>query len=306
MAVLADYSQICISCAFQIEYQLKGKGTGDFYGFDGDSQPTSFSEDLLRHVILNSILQYKRRFQKEYGEFIYCIDAKNSWRQQLFEYYKHHRKKIKESAIIDWDLMYAFMDAFHKELSSHFGYKVLKVKSAEADDLIAVLSQEMHQKEKILIISSDKDFLQLQRYPNITQFSPAKRDYLECDDPKAFLFDHVVRGDAGDGIPNIFSPLSSYKDKRKCKPVFAKKMVKWQETRDPRQIPEWDEDIIKRFKQNKVLIDFRFIPKRLKERIITGYDVVVSDKMNGHLTGDKLNYFVEHGLANLMGFMSEF
>ena len=46
-------------------------------------------------------------------------------------------------------------------------YQMLKVSGAEADDIIATLvesTQEFGQHEPVLIISGDKDFIQLQRY----------------------------------------------------------------------------------------------------------------------------------------------
>ncbi len=314
MPVLVDFSQVCISVVFQnIDKNGNLKHRNYEYG-DGEVNE-NLSVDLMRHVLLSNILYFKRRFEREYGEFIYCIDHKDPWRRQVFEYYKYNRKRIKEDSLVDWDMIRGFIDHFRDELREDLGYHVLEVKSAEADDIIAVMTKHLSTVEKVLILSSDKDFLQLHVNDNVVQYSIARRDYIECDSPKNFLMEHIIKGCDGDGIPNIFTPLKFFynKDqnpaqKSKQKSVYTKDLEVWLAVGHPEKIGEWDEDVRKRYKQNRALIDFECIPKKLESRIIDGYDAIMAKKpvKLGFKESSKFSdYFVRHGLDQLMSSMSE-
>lgn len=313
MAILVDYSQACVSAVFR---QIDSKGQlkkNDSWllkqeGFDQSSQ---LSPGLLRHIILNDLLYHKRRFAKEYGEFIFCIDAKNPWRKQVFPHYKWKRGKDKQASLVDWDMIDDFKDTFEKELQEELGYKVMRVQSAEADDVIAVLTKHLHQSEKVLILSSDKDFPQLFKYPNVTQYSPAKKDYWEIEDPRYYLFCHIVGGDVDDGIPNILSPNNCLVDgfKRKQTPVFKKKLPDWYKQGFKACCQEWGEAAVKRWHQNRKLIDFDQIPAGIMDRIMDTYNTMMDAKlapMNWKQSGRFTNYFMKHGLSELLENIGEF
>ena len=314
MAALVDYSQVCLSVVFgQIDSRGNLRNQDTSYLFD-ESEDLSLSEDLIRHLLLNSILFLKRKFAGEWGEFIYCVDDKDPWRTRVFPHYKLKRKRNRENSELDWELIYGFVDKFHKELKEELGYKVLKVHKAEADDIIATLTKNLTKAgEKILILSSDKDFAQLQRYPGVVQYSLARRDYIEVDDPEIFLKDHIIRGDDNDSIPNIFSSINSFHSKTKQKPCFTKKIEKWL-LQDIGDIPEWDDQIHKRFKQNKILIDFEHIPSKIQDRIMGSYEDAISASMGNGKVGLKAlkqnsrftDYFVKNGLVRLFEHIGEF
>ena len=174
----------------------------------------AFDEGLVRHMVLNSIRSYKSKFTEEYGELIICCDDRNYWRKEVFPYYKAHRKLDREKSSIDWNEVFTSLNRIREELKEYFPYKVIQVEQAEADDVIGVLANRFgaylnnSTAERILVLSGDKDFGQLQKFANVDQYSPVLKKYIRIPDARRFLKEHIMRGDRGDGIPNFLSPDS--------------------------------------------------------------------------------------------------
>ena len=134
---------------------------------------TKPEENMVRHMILNSLRMYRGKFNGEYGELILCYDSKHYWRRDYFPQYKCNRKKIRESSNLDWDAIFECLNNIKQELKDYFPYKHLEVYGAEADDIIAALCLELEfDNGKTLILSGDKDFIQLHKYVNVSQYSP--------------------------------------------------------------------------------------------------------------------------------------
>ena len=201
--ILLDFSQVCLS-------GILASGNKDF------------GEDLVRHMVLNSIRNFKSRFSN-YGELVICCDDKNYWRKQMFPYYKANRKKSREASSLDWNMIFNTLSMIKEEVKENFPYVVLQVESAEADDLIATMVERYgNNGEKIMIVSGDKDFAQLQRYKNVSQYSPITKKMIKVDDPMEYLFEHVIRGDSGDGVPNILSRDDVFVNGLRQKPLQEK------------------------------------------------------------------------------------
>ena len=161
------------------------------------------SEDLVRHMILNSLRNYQKRHQNDYGELVLCTDSANTWRKDFYPLYKANRKKAREQSDLDWQLIFDTLHKVKMEIKENFPYRYMYVESAEADDIIAILTK--HATEDVLIISGDKDFQQLHKYDYVTQWSPNLNRYVECENPSLFLKEHILKGDKSDGVPNILS-----------------------------------------------------------------------------------------------------
>ena len=187
MAILVDLNQVMISGLLS---QVSPK--------------EKLEEDLIRHIVLNTLRSNVKKF-KEYGEVIICCDNKHYWRKDYFPYYKAHRTKDREKSDWDWGMIFKVLNMLRDDLKTHFPYKVIDVDGAEADDVIGSLVQEYYHQEKILILSGDKDFVQLQKYPNVKQYDPVQKKFRTTDDPARFIKEHIIRGDAGDGVPNFLS-----------------------------------------------------------------------------------------------------
>ena len=163
-----DFSQVMLS---NIMVQL------------GNHTNVSLDENLIRHMILNSIRSYKTKFGPEYGELIIATDSKNYWRRKLFPYYKANRKKSQATSELDWKAIFECLNKIRAELKSHFPYRVIEIDSAEADDIIGTLCMEFgNTNKKILILSGDRDFIQLLKYDNVAIYQPNKNLLIKRKD----------------------------------------------------------------------------------------------------------------------------
>lgn len=259
---------------------------------------TDIQEDLLRHMVLNSYRLLRKHFRSEYGELVICHDSSNSWRKQYYAQYKANRAKAHDKSEFDWDMIYQILTKIRDEIRDTFPYKNMKVENTEADDIIAVLSQTYHTTEKILIISNDKDFQQLQRYPNISQYSTFKKKMLVCENPEFFLFEHVVRGDSGDGVPNILSDDDCFVNPDKRQNRLTQKTI--DEIKSLTDISS--SKFSRNWDRNRTLIDFEMIPDNIRSRILEEYQKpsLVSDRSK------VLSYMITNRLKNLIENIEEF
>jgi len=262
------------------------------------NQKGKLDEHLIRHMILNIIRNHVKNFKAEYGEVVLCCDNRKYWRKELFPFYKAGRKKTRDKSDLDWHMIFDMLTKFKQELRENFPYKVIDVENAEADDIIGTLVPLYAPHQKILILSSDGDFLQLQMYgKNVKQYNPSQKKYVYSVDPLLELKEKIIRGDKGDGIPNIFSPSDTFVRELRQKPITQKVIEKYlNESPD-----KWNDGYaLTGFYRNETLIDLRFIPKEVKENIINTYEETKPAK------GKLLNYFIEHKLKNLMEVIEEF
>ncbi len=262
------------------------------------------NEDLVRHMILNSIRMYRNKFTKEYGELIIACDDKNYWRKDIFPYYKAHRKEDRKASTHDWNKIFDCLNKIRDELKEYFPYKIIQVDRAEADDIIGVLAKRFGvylnntDTEKVLILSGDKDFGQLQKYLNIDQYSPVLKKWIRINDPHCFLREHIMKGDRGDGIPNFLSEDSCIISKKRQKPLASKKLEGWVDL-EPEKF--CDEQMLKNYRRNESLVDLEKVPDQIVEKIMNEYDNYKIPKRNG-----LLNYFIKNRLKNLMDVIGEF
>jgi len=258
------------------------------------------SEDLVRHMVLNSLRSYKTKFSKDFGELVLCYDDKHCWRKDYFPYYKQNRKKARSESSLDWNELFDILTKIQNELEENFPYKVLKINGAEADDIIAILSNKISSTpnlyEEILIISGDKDFIQLHQSDNVKQYSPTLKKFVVDENPEQYKFEHIIRGDKGDGVPNVLSQDTVFVEDIRQRPITKKKLTEWKEN----GIPEGE--IKRNYQRNKTLIDFDSIPNELGELI---YNMWV-DKITQNDKSKILPYFMKHRLKELTEKLGDF
>ena len=258
-----------------------------------------FSEDFIRHLVLNSVRSYRKKYRDKYGEMVICTDYLSSWRKVAFPFYKAHRKvqrdKQKKEGM-DWSALFETIARITDELRTHFPYKVIQVPHAEGDDVIGVLAK--HSKEPCLIVSSDKDFNQLYKYKTIRQYSPIRGKMLKGIDADAYLKEHIIRGDKGDGIPNILSADDCIVSGERQKPITKKKVALWL-TQDRDDF--CDNGMIHGWDRNQELIDFEYIPPTIVHEILEQYNEQTPSNRSG-----LLNYFVKHRLKMLIEYIGDF
>jgi len=260
-------------------------------------------ESLVRHMILNILRMHIRNFRKDYGDVVLCCDNRKYWRKEFFPFYKASRKKNREKSDLDWHMIFDMLAQFKLELKENFPYKVIDVEGAEADDIIGTLTPRHITHENILILSSDGDFLQLQQYNDkqskfvVKQYNPAQKKFIVSVDPMAELKEKIIRGDKGDGIPNIYSPSDCFVRELRQKPITKGTLDKLLRE----ELSEWPSEAQTGFSRNETLIDLSLIPTDIKERIINTYEEA---KPAGRQK--LLNYFIEKKLRNLMDVIEEF
>jgi 5'-3' exonuclease len=230
-------------------------------------------EDMIRHMILNTIRMYKVKFQKEYGDVVIACDGMNNWRKEVFPQYKANRRKSRETSDFDWNEAFRILHSVREELLENFPYKVIHVDGCEADDIIGTLvenTNEFGNHEKVMIVSADKDFAQLQRYGNVRQFSPLTKKFIDEDHARLKLQEHIIRGDASDGVPNVLSHDDVFIEGLRQTPVTKKKLTEILDNLGDGHQPHgasW----YRNYQRNQRLIDLTFTPQELKSEILNEY-----------------------------------
>lgn len=259
-------------------------------------------EDLIRHLVLNILRMHLKTFRNEYGEVVLCCDNRKYWRKEFFPFYKAGRKATREKSALDWHLIFELLTKLKQELKENFPYKVIDVDGAEADDIIGTLAPRYAAHQKVLILSSDGDFLQLQQYgPNIKQYNPSQKKFIKSQNPLLELKEKIIRGDKGDGIPNIFSTSDCFVRGIRQKSISEDKLNKLLKEDMDKTSDLIDSNALTGFSRNKTLIDLTCIPVEIKEKIINTYDdskPASKQKM--------FNYFIQYRLKNLMEVIEDF
>ena len=282
--IIVDLSQVMIS---NLMVQL------------GNHTNTELEEDLLRHMILNSIRSYNQKFKSEYGEMIIACDAGNNWRRDIFPYYKANRRKNREKSELNWTQIFDTLNKVRDELKEYFPYRVIHVDGTEADDVIGTLVQTYgNTSEKILILSGDKDFVQLQRYMNVKQYDPVQKKFRTTNDPDRFIREHIMRGDVGDGVPNFLSADNTFVIGARQKPISQKKLDMWVNM-EPTEF--CDENMLRGYFRNQQLVDLTCIPSAYADLILNEYRAQA-----GKDRSKLFNYFIEKRLKNLIESINEF
>lgn len=260
------------------------------------------NESSIRHVFLNTLLSMKKRFQDEYGDIIVCADSSNSWRKDIFPYYKANRSENRQKDGLDWDEIFSWLNAMYEDLRDIFPYKTLKINRCEADDIIAVICMKNgvflnDGTEKFLIMSKDHDFKQLHYFSNVYQYDNTNKKYIVESNPEEALKVHIMRGDSGDGVPNILSTEDTFVAKKRQKVFTAKRMEHYSILANRLAEPE----IQSRYLMNKKLVDFNEIPEDFVETIHEEY---LKDKQ---IDRRKMKtYFVEKRLKLLAENLQDF
>jgi len=281
--IIIDYNQVAISNLME---QI-------------GSSKTPVEEGLVRHMILNTIRTYVKKYKKTHGpDVIIACDNRHYWRREIFPFYKASRKKSRDASGHDWNSIFECLGTIRNELKEHSPYKVIDVETCEADDIIAALVLKYSATQKIMILSSDKDFAQLQKFPNVEQYSPILKKYIKEPFPAMQLKQLIIRGDKGDGIPNILTKDDVFVTGGRQKPITEAKILNWM-NQEPKEF--CNEEMLRNFSRNETLIDLTKIPESLTETIIDTYE-----NAKGHSKQEFMNYMIANRLKNLLEVIDEF
>jgi len=284
--ILIDMNQIMIS---NLMMQLKGD---------------ALNENLVRHMVLTALRAFERQYSPTYGEVVLAYDSKHYWRKEAFPYYKQNRKKDREASDLDWGAIFEVLNKIRDEIKNFFPYKVVEVYGAEADDVISTLTtfqayknikleKQGKEAEKVLILSGDKDFIQLQKYPFVKQYNPILKKEIKHDNPRMYALEHIIKGDKSDGIPNFLSDDDTFVANKRQKPISKKNLEKWV-TLSPSDFC-LSKEALENYERNKNLIDLDCIPEHLAVEIVSYYKA-----LNNSEKKVPLEYFQQHQLTKLM------
>lgn len=284
--ILIDNTQLVLASIFS---QLRGN-------------LDSLDEGLVRHTALNLYRMYRTKFKAKYGEIVICQDGGKVWRRDSFPHYKSNRKKTRDSDTDKWDTVFDSLSKIKAEARQYLPYKNIEVPRCEADDVIAIICKHFHGKEPILIVSSDKDFAQLQRFPGVEQYSPTTKGFISCPDPNAFLVEHILKGDSGDGVPNILSDDDTFVTESKRQSTLTQKKIReLSEVFGKGTLFSANHHLLPNWNRNKKMIDLSEIPADLEAEILKKWEEPpVGARRN------LINYFMEFQLNNLMDCLDEF
>ena len=255
-------------------------------------------ESMIRHMILNSIRMYNKKHRDEYGQVVICADGMNTWRKEFFPEYKAARKKNRDDSSQDWTEIFRILHTVRDEIRDYLPYKVIHMEGVEADDIIGTLAmqtQEFGMDEPVMIISSDKDFIQLQKYKNVKQWSPIQKKFVTDKNPRTYLFNHIMRGDSGDGVPNVLSADNTFISGNHQTPLRQTRIDNWLENADNLR-EHMDEDTYRNYQRNKKLIDLTDIPEPIQASIINtfnGQSKTPNMKVLNYLIKKRCNHLIE-------------
>ena len=278
--ILVDMNQISLACLMMSLHMNKGE----------------LDEEMVRHMILNSIRGYRTMFKEDYGEIVLTYDSRAYWRKQVFPQYKANRKKGREEDGKDWDSIFGVLNQIKEEIREFLPYKVVETYGAEADDVIAIVCKH-YQSEQILIVSGDKDFIQLQKYDNVNQYSPITKKMVNGHNPDTYIKEHILKGDKSDGIPNVLSPDHTFTDELRQRPLTSKKINSIM----AQDFDDLNDELKRNYQRNDALINLDNIPEELEQSIL--------DDFKGATCGDRsklLDYFMDKRLKTLTEQIGEF
>jgi len=283
--ILVDLNQVLISNLMQ-HIKMLSKGEG-------------LSEDLVRHMAINTIRSNVKQFKAKYPNVILCCDSRHYWRKNYFPFYKSQRKVDRANSGLDWGMIFDTMNKLRDEFKQNFPYKVIDVDGAEADDVIAVLTARLSPHGQVLILSSDKDFGQLQKYSNVTQYSPILKRFIKIDNPSVFVKEHILRGDRGDGIPNFLSADNTFAAGERQKVLNSKKLNEW----IGQSAEEFctTDSMLRGFKRNQTLVDFDYIPGDIQDKIVAAFEETKAAPRER-----MLNYFIAKNLKAMTDSINDF
>ena len=289
--ILIDFTQIAIG-SLMVALNRSGEDVDDA---------------LIRHLVLNNLRYYRSKFTEEYGELVICCDSKHYWRRDYFPHYKANRKKDRASSGYDWNFIFESLNSVRDEIKTHFPYKVLEIYGAEADDIIATLVKSSDGDAPNLIVSSDKDFIQLHGY-NVKQYSPVSKKLLNGSDPVGYLREHIFKGDRSDGVPNVLSADDTFVAEKRQKPMRKTTLATLTEAMNTSDAIDLHNlakcprvSWIRNYQRNETLIDLNKIPTDIQNLILAQFEnTEVGDRSK------LFNYFVEKKLNNLIQSIGDF
>jgi 5'-3' exonuclease len=267
------------------------------------SHGEELSENLVKHIILNNLRMYRKKYpQIKHGKMVICCDS-YSWRKDVYPEYKASRKTNRAKDKYNWSEIFDLIESTLDDIRTNFPYAVIKIDSAEADDIIGALTIEKSTPligEDVVIISADKDFIQLQALGHVTQWSPMFNKAIKDDNPVKYIFEHILKGDSSDGVPNVLSSDDCLVNNIRQSPMTKKKLEYWWENRNNLKgiMPT---EVFRNYMRNRQMIDLNCTPKDISNSAVSQYENYEYPSRSNILP-----YLIKHRMKMLIDSASEF
>lgn len=284
--------------------------------------PSEQSKNMLKHFILNLVRAQFWHHKQRYGQMVIACDH-SSWRYDFFKEYKHRRKESKknDTSGIDWNFVKEVIDELYTELDTYFPFPLIRVHKAEGDDVIGTMCKFMYYSapvdafgnrdpERILIISSDKDNLQLHKYKNVQQYSLSDKKLITPPISwRHSLMEKIVKGESSsrsDGIPNIKSPndtfVTGFVPGTRQPSITKDYLNKFIASSNPIDVCLTEEER-KNFIRNETLVSYDKIPRNIQAAIVMKYNEQVK---KSHSKMALMTYFTDRRMSNLLTSIHDF
>lgn len=225
-----------------------------------------------QYDIKMEILDIIQRFNPDH--LTLACDGHNLWRKKIFPAYKENRKAGRAEIPIDWDMFGKVRDILLAEFEKHVPVRTILLDGVEADDIVATLTEKLHETQEIIALTNDKDWHQLFKYPNYRVFklfdltpnayynrSPEGRIEVTGVDPVRLIQMKILTGDTSDNIPNL-------------KPRLGEKTAEKIIASCEGNIYEYcrAENLLEAFERNQRLINLDRVPQDIKDTIWDSYN----------------------------------
>ena len=182
------------------------------------------------------------------------------------------------------------------------------VDNLEADDVIALLAKnapEIAEKDvfgdmlhPVLIVSNDKDYKQLHKYPYVKQYFPKKQTIGREENPEFALQELIIHGDKSDGIPNIRSDKNIFMEEGRRQTSISTEFMRRFLKEGTDYLSTFEKE---RYEFNKMLISFDEIPSKYEQEVISEYQ-----KEKKFSRFNLMQYFARHKLKEMIDRIGEF
>lgn len=239
---------------------------------------------LACHTALTTLNKYFREFTPR-KKVVMAFD-RTSWRKAYTldkdlclsgkTYKGNRRQNMTPKEKEKFERFIAHVNEFELMMRDQTSIVTLFGDALEADDLIAGFVQKFHETDEIVVVSTDKDLVQLFYSDNVRLIDPAtgkdRRMLLEKDydgDVEYFMFEKCIRGDAGDNVQSAFPGVR----KTRIRKAYDDPYERVNLMNETWSIGKVGDDIYKEFvvkdlfNENVLLMDLRHQPDVIRERM---------------------------------------
>lgn len=240
---------------------------------DSDDMTTA---GLAHHQALILLNKYFKQYKPKK---VFMVFDRPNWRKIYTQssdcysgrvYKGHRRQNLTPSEQIKYQKFCEHLREFEVLMREHTSVICLASegengRGLEADDIISGIVQKFHETYEIVIVSADKDLMQLLRHDTVSLVDPAtdtKRTLDEYDnDANYFMFEKCIRGDMGDNVGSAYPRVRSTKIKQAYQdPYECEKMMQTTWTDQDSN----ERSVRKLFNENKFLMDLYSQPDDIK------------------------------------------